>query len=70
MAVAICVTSARCRSAVKGMGGVIADCGGSPRSSCNCCMSTSELRAYACYREASAITPSSPWKMGVATALF
>jgi hypothetical protein len=51
MAVTICVTSSRFRSAVKGMAGVRTDSGGHAKSSVSCVMNTSELRAYACYRE-------------------
>lgn len=51
MAVAICVTNSRFRSAVNGMVGGIADSGGNPRSSFNCVMSASWLRASADYQE-------------------
>jgi len=51
MAAAIGVTSSRFRSAGKGMGGVIADPGGNPRSSVSCFMNASKLRTSAYYRE-------------------
>src|SRR5262249_6409385 len=51
MAVAICVTSSRFRTALQGVGGGVGHWGGRPGSSFNWFMRTSELRAYACYRE-------------------
>jgi len=51
MAVTICVTSARVRSAVKGMARVMTDSGGNAKSSVSCFMHASSLRAEACYWE-------------------
>jgi hypothetical protein len=64
MAVTICVTSSRFRSAVKGMAGVMTDSGGNSKSSVSCVMNASSLRAYACYREDSLDHSEQPLENG------